>query len=85
MYYHLGAYDEALQFALAAGDRFELERTQVLEGKGKAGEGYIEVIIGELTLPALPHPRLRIFTVSSPQYVLTSTMFLCDAPFSQLH
>jgi hypothetical protein len=61
VYYHLGAYDEALQLALAAGDRFELERTQVLDGKGKAGEGYIEVIIGQsylfLTFSSSALPR----------------------------
>ncbi|CED84408.1 26S proteasome regulatory complex, subunit RPN2/PSMD1 [Phaffia rhodozyma] len=45
VYYHLGAYDEALSFALAAGDRFEAER-KLIQGSGlTGGEGYVEVVL----------------------------------------
>ena len=62
LYYYLGDYDEALSFALNAGDAFEQE------GRTPGAEEYVETVICEWQYLELCHSMLSISINCSQGY-----------------
>jgi len=53
VYYFLGEYDEALSFALGAGNAFEAET------RAYGSEEYVETVVCERFLPSLPEKDIN--------------------------